>query len=507
MEAREKLKSLRADKAFKEAEQRNSISAYREFIRAYPDSVHIEEAKKISGESDEEALGRTFNIGTLQAFQGFTESYPGSKYFDLIKARIEFLKATEAGTINSYQQFISQYPHSPFVHEAKASFPVLWLKELNGKVGVVIIIDNFISWRGLLAGGKINEEEVRQKIFNELKKTLEESGIKPLLLKSMDDLQGADILLTINYSEKEQRYKGSDGPPPRQYGYVTDTLNQAAADNLATVLGGVFHRTIQELPVYTISDARNDFTYYLKIPSLINKAPETEIIKALTLFGDRSLQSLTIALYNDDSDVRQYAVYVLGETRDDRAVELLIGALKDYSSNVRKNSAEALGKMGDARAVEPLIAALNDMKWEVCWEAAKALRNLTGKDFGEKVHEHKSIVTDALMNGDGVRISGTVVSVSNDSGVQGDNRTWKSIEVIQKSGETISPKFNSYVKIYRNNQPIYDGPNMRKSVMEQIQDLERIVAANLKSGVKVDFLLRNGDGWGNNYVPLINISD
>jgi len=46
-------------------------------------------------------------------------------------------------------------------------------------------------------------------------------------------------------------------------------------------------------------------------------------------------------------------------------------------------AAEAFGELKDPRAVEPLISALEGENSWVREEAAKALANITGKDFGE----------------------------------------------------------------------------------------------------------------------------
>jgi HEAT repeat protein len=94
--------------------------------------------------------------------------------------------------------------------------------------------------------------------------------------------------------------------------------------------------------------------------------------------GDgQSVEPLIEALRDEDDDVRQWAAWALGNIGDNRAVEPLIGALGDEDRNVRLDAAWALGNIGDSKAVEPLIEVLlNDKSSDVQRNAAKALGNI-----------------------------------------------------------------------------------------------------------------------------------
>jgi hypothetical protein len=61
-----------------------------------------------------------------------------------------------------------------------------------------------------------------------------------------------------------------------------------------------------------------------------------------------------------DPNRRWHAAMVLGELGDPRSVEPLTLALFDVSMRVAQMAAAALGRSGDVRAVEPLVAALHD---------------------------------------------------------------------------------------------------------------------------------------------------
>ena len=74
------------------------------------------------------------------------------------------------------------------------------------------------------------------------------------------------------------------------------------------------------------------------------------------------------------------ALAMIGEP----AVEPLIAALEKKDANLRQLAAWALGQIGDTRAVEPLIPVLSS-RYHDRAATRKALRAITGKDFGEDV--------------------------------------------------------------------------------------------------------------------------
>lgn len=86
--------------------------------------------------------------------------------------------------------------------------------------------------------------------------------------------------------------------------------------------------------------------------------PDIETCKAK---GD--IKGLIKALnYPKDAAIRQSAAIALGELKDKHAVDSLILALKDDESFVRWAAAEALGEIKDVKAVDPLIVALQQGK-------------------------------------------------------------------------------------------------------------------------------------------------
>lgn len=150
----------------------------------------------------------------------------------------------------------------------------------------------------------------------------------------------------------------------------------------------------------------------------INASPEIRGASAVVLGrirDDRAVEPLMAALEDGEEYVRRASAKALGALRDDRAVEPLIKVLdEDGEDSVRLAAAWALGEIGDPRAVYPLIDAFRDkspdVRFNAVWALERigrpavgplvetlrrgrrsstrfaiwALREITGKDFGEE---------------------------------------------------------------------------------------------------------------------------
>jgi hypothetical protein len=393
-EARSRLEQLKDEKAFKEVEAKNTTAAYRDFVQKYPNSRFIEVVKKRIDESDEEAFVRTWGIGTIQAIEGFRESYPESKCIPIAADGIEFLKTVESGKLEAYSGFIKAYPNNPFVLVARASFPILWLGETLGKVGVIINIGEIVNFKGILKGYE-TEEEAREKVFRKLKENLEKEGVQAVLLSSPEDVLAKEVttLLIIDYKESEGSLPKPLLSHTRGYGWMVDVLFESSVEMTKESVFGpdliIPHFTI------TIKDTKTGWEYYSTIPSLYYKVSKQEILHVLA--GSRAadpmllklfaydlkdedwvirarsgpdpgkdkvyhVTELLTALKDEDSDVRRRACELLGKLRDTSAVEPLIGVLKD-EQRVQWAAIEALGKIRDPRAVRPLLSLLVDGEW------------------------------------------------------------------------------------------------------------------------------------------------
>lgn len=296
-------------------EAENTVSAYKEFVKQYPNSEFAKEAEKRITESDEDAFTRTCRIGFTQAFKGFVESYPTSDHAHTANARYEFL--TMGGNLESCKDFITNHPDNPFVAEAKASFPILWLKG-RGKVGIVIKVGQ-LAWKGLLSGGSGNKDSTRNRLGKELMEQLEKEGIQAVILEGSG--VSYSTLLVLDYSEAEN--------PSRSYGSV---------DMLADALAGIFvAKPAIKNTVITIKDAK-DKQYYSGISSILLMADRPSVIRALAGVKDNNVETcLAIALRDGDSKVRANAAWALKEITGEDFGEDPIKWQEWLQKNKRKN--------------------------------------------------------------------------------------------------------------------------------------------------------------------------
>lgn len=147
-----------------------------------------------------------------------------------------------------------------------------------------------------------------------------------------------------------------------------------------------------------------------------------EVVTALGQIKDpRALQPVLDALLDSAPEVRNAAESVLMETRDLRAVEPLIVSLRHRREEVRRISARLLAAIGDRRAIRPLIQALKDSAADVRFEAATALRKLSGEDFGsdperwQRWHELYAAAQDIESRIAGDRVHAYIGSLHNPS--------------------------------------------------------------------------------------------
>ena len=87
-----------------------------------------------------------------------------------------------------------------------------------------------------------------------------------------------------------------------------------------------------------------------------NRENEIELRKALCKIKDTRVADLLIDAINDeDSEVRSFAIKVLGERKESGATELIITFLQDEDRGVRMNAAYALARIADPASEKPLL--------------------------------------------------------------------------------------------------------------------------------------------------------
>lgn len=105
----------------------------------------------------------------------------------------------------------------------------------------------------------------------------------------------------------------------------------------------------------------------------IGLGEEDELVK----IGSSAVEPLILYLGNQDDEVRQFAIYALGEIGDSRAIDPLVEALNDSEEyTVRWSAVMALGKIDNLSAIEALITAFKDERQEVRNAAIDALAQI-----------------------------------------------------------------------------------------------------------------------------------
>lgn len=347
------------------------------------------------------AFIHTCRIGSPSAFRGFLEDYPNSTEGQLVVHRLNFLKAVAKEDIESYRFFIDKYPENPFVFEAAAAFPSLWLGEINKRVGIdtIAIVNNPPREKSSDSILTASEKDLLDFQIAALKNFLQEKSINTLYFNSTENKYlTSPVVLTVGFTDKAE--------------YVDVRLKQAIGTMLVTgLVGGLLYvgippryekKTSKHFEINIQSGDGNAF--YSGITNISKKGEQTEIIKALSIFGEKGLPSLAFAINDSNSDVRIAAAKALGKMRDSKALDILFVTLKSGNSNqrceiaellgevydshvepaladalndpfenVRALAAAALGKLRDERAVGPLITALQDKEWSVRHHAARSL--------------------------------------------------------------------------------------------------------------------------------------
>ena len=115
------------------------------------------------------------------------------------------------------------------------------------------------------------------------------------------------------------------------------------------------------------------------------EAVRRDAAKGLASLADPASEQALIEAHKSDADsVKIESALALGNIKGDAGIQALIDTLNDTgkAKSVRANAAKALGESGSTKAVPDLRKALKDNVAIVHFEAAEALRKITGEDVG-----------------------------------------------------------------------------------------------------------------------------
>jgi HEAT repeat protein len=108
--------------------------------------------------------------------------------------------------------------------------------------------------------------------------------------------------------------------------------------------------------------------------------------KGLAKLADPASEQALIKAFEEDAkeSVRVESAIALGNIKGGDGIAALIKTLQDKTvgKKIRWNTANALGTTGSEEAVPALKAALEDDIGDIHFQAAEALRKITGENFG-----------------------------------------------------------------------------------------------------------------------------
>ena len=111
--------------------QQNTITAYQEFIKKYPDNLFVSEAKCSIEQLEFVPYEQQ---DTVAGYRDFIKSYPSNRNIARAAEKIdqlEFKQAEDTDTIAAYREFLRQHPRSNYVMLAQQRLQDLEFRDLD----------------------------------------------------------------------------------------------------------------------------------------------------------------------------------------------------------------------------------------------------------------------------------------------------------------------------------------------------------------------------------------
>ena len=118
-------------KKWEQTQSLNSITAYEEFIKKYPDGKYTELARQ--GLEQLEFMNAK-QLSTVKAYEGFLKKYPSSKNSELAKQnleQLEFLAVTKQNTVAAFEDFIKTTSNEQLIANAKSQIDRIRAEEAS----------------------------------------------------------------------------------------------------------------------------------------------------------------------------------------------------------------------------------------------------------------------------------------------------------------------------------------------------------------------------------------
>ena len=128
---REEDERKRQEAEYRPYQQQNTIEAYQEFIKKYPDNLFVSEAKY----SIEHLVFAPFEQkDTIEGYRDFMKSYPANRNITRAVEKIdqlEFKQIEDTDTIAAYREFLRQKPRSNYIMLAQQRLQDLEFRDLD----------------------------------------------------------------------------------------------------------------------------------------------------------------------------------------------------------------------------------------------------------------------------------------------------------------------------------------------------------------------------------------
>ncbi|MBL4559830.1 MAG: hypothetical protein JKX79_02480 [Labilibaculum sp.] len=119
---------------FREAENKNTVTAFNQFLKDYPESAQADIAIK---RRNKLAYKTAISEGSLNSFRNFVEKYPEASQVEEVKKLMEgmaFKEAYDKQTLEAIERFMVEFPNSSKMSKAKVLKQKLlfeWAKSVN----------------------------------------------------------------------------------------------------------------------------------------------------------------------------------------------------------------------------------------------------------------------------------------------------------------------------------------------------------------------------------------
>ena len=139
---------------------------------------------------------------------------------------------------------------------------------------------------------------------------------------------------------------------------------------------------LRQKAIFALGEMRNDDGYKAILEMLKDKAAEVrvEAVKALAKFEKKEALAELVKLYDDEASVRRVAVETIAKIGGPDSVDLLIPALENDDYTVKRIAVDELGRMKARKAapkIVPLLEADNSSLREAAANALGIMRERT----------------------------------------------------------------------------------------------------------------------------------